>query len=107
MSTVVENKVATGTQVVQVRKVSKIFKRDAFEVKALDGVSIDIGTEEVLGMMGHYGSGKNKLINMIAAIDRPTSGELLVQGQDIFRGNVNRNTIERLHLERVSLEDLA
>ncbi len=51
MSTVVENKVATGTKVVQVRNVSKIFKRDAFEVKALDGVSIDIATGEFLGLM--------------------------------------------------------
>jgi putative ABC transport system ATP-binding protein len=85
MSTVVENKVATGAQVVQVRNVSKIFKRDAFEVKALDGVSIDIAAGEFLGLMGPSGSGKTTLLNMIAAIDRPTSGELLVQGQDIFR----------------------
>jgi len=85
MSTVAENKVATGTKVVQVRNVSKIFKRDAFEVKALDDVSIDIATGEFLGLMGPSGSGKTTLLNMIAAIDRPTSGELLVQGQDVFR----------------------
>ena len=85
MSTVVENKVATGTKVVQVRNVSKIFKRDAFEVTALDDVSIDIAAGEFLGLMGPSGSGKTTLLNMIAAIDRPTSGELLVQGQDIFR----------------------
>ena len=85
MSTVVENKVATGTKVVQVRNVSKIFKRDAFEVKALDDVSIDIASGEFLGLMGPSGSGKTTLLNMIAAIDQPTSGELLVQGQDVFR----------------------
>jgi putative ABC transport system ATP-binding protein len=85
MSTVAENRVATGTKVVQVRNVRKIFKRDAFEVKALDDVSIDIATGEFLGLMGPSGSGKTTLLNMIAAIDRPTSGELLVQGQDVFR----------------------
>jgi putative ABC transport system ATP-binding protein len=85
MNTVVENRVATGTKVVQVRNVSKIFKRDAFEVKALDDVSIDIAAGEFLGLMGPSGSGKTTLLNMIAAIDRPTSGELLVQGQDVFR----------------------
>jgi len=85
MSTVAQNKVATGTKVVQVRNVSKIFKRDAFEVKALDDVSIDIASGEFLGLMGPSGSGKTTLLNMIAAIDRPTSGELLVQGQDVFR----------------------
>ncbi len=87
MSTVVETNVATTAKVVQVRSVSKIFKRDAFEVKALDDVSIDIATGEFMALMGPSGSGKTTLLNMIAAIDRPTKGELLVQGQDIFRLN--------------------
>jgi len=87
MSTAVANNVATATQVVQVRGVSKIFKRDAFEVRALDDVSIDIAKGEFLALMGPSGSGKTTLLNMIAAIDRPTKGELLVQGQDIFRFN--------------------
>src|SRR5437667_1043244 len=87
MSTVVENEVATGAKVVHVRNVSKIFKRDAFQVTALDDVSIDIAKGEFLALMGPSGSGKTTLLNMIAAIDRPTTGELLVQGQDIFRFN--------------------
>jgi putative ABC transport system ATP-binding protein len=87
MSAVAETNVATTAKVVQVRSVSKIFKRDAFEVKALDDVSIDIATGEFMALMGPSGSGKTTLLNMIAAIDRPTKGELLVQGQDIFRLN--------------------
>ena len=85
MSTVAQANVATGTKVVQVRSVSKVFKRDAFQVTALDDVSIDIAKGEFLALMGPSGSGKTTLLNMIAAIDRPSSGELLVQGQDIFR----------------------
>src|ERR1700721_3213898 len=85
MSTVAQPNVATGTKVVQVRGVSKIFKRDAFQVTALDDVSIDIAKGEFLAVMCPAGSGKTTLLNMIAAIARPTSGELLVQGQDIFR----------------------
>jgi putative ABC transport system ATP-binding protein len=84
MSTATVNKVATGTKVVQARNVSKIFKRDAFQVKALDNVSIEIAGSEFMALMGPSGSGKTTLLNMIAAIDRPTAGELLVLGQNIF-----------------------
>lgn len=56
MSTVAETRVTTGTKVVQARNVSKIFKRDAFEVKALDDVSIDIATGEFLALVGLSGS---------------------------------------------------
>ena len=76
---------AVQTKVVQVRNVNKVFKRDACEVKALDDVSIEIGGGEFLALMGPSGSGKTTLLNMIAAIDRPTSGELLVLGENVFR----------------------
>ena len=85
MSTATVNHVATKTRVVEARNVSKIFKRDAFEVKALDDVSLEIAAGEFLTLMGPSGSGKTTLLNMIAAIDRPTAGELLVLGKNIFQ----------------------
>lgn len=87
MSTATLPDTATQTKVVRVKNVSKIFKRDAFEVKALDDVSIEIAQGEFLALMGPSGSGKTTLLNMIAAIDKPTSGELLVLGENVFRLN--------------------
>lgn len=75
----------TATKVVQANNITKIFKRDAFEVTALDKVTIEIGAGEFLALMGPSGSGKTTLLNMIAAIDRPTAGDLLVMGENVFR----------------------
>src|SRR5438045_7726228 len=78
---------AVATKLVQANHVSKVFVRDTFKVKALDDVSIEIAEKEFLALMGPSGSGKTTLLNMIAAIDRPTAGELLVQGENVFRFN--------------------
>jgi len=88
-----------GEALVQARNVSKIFRRDSFEVSALDNVSIQIESGDFIALMGPSGSGKTTLLNMIAGIDRPTSGELLVLGQNIF--DLDENEIARWRNEHI------
>ncbi len=68
---------------VEVRGASKIFKKDASEVIALDDVTLDIEEGSFLCLMGPSGSGKSTLLNLIAGIDRPTEGSVAVLGGEI------------------------
>jgi putative ABC transport system ATP-binding protein len=65
---------------VRISNLSKVFKRDNEEVIALEKCSLDISKGEFLALMGPSGSGKTTLLNIIAGIDRPTMGEVEVDG---------------------------
>ena len=69
--------------VAKIRNLTKSFTRDGFEVVALDSVDLDIQKEDFLALMGPSGSGKSTLLNLLAGIDRPTSGQLNVMGTDL------------------------
>ncbi len=68
---------------VEIRQLSKVFRRDSVEVKALDHIDLDIHAGEFVSLMGPSGSGKSTLLNIIAGIDRPTSGTARVLGVDL------------------------
>ncbi len=70
---------------VQIDNVRKIYKRDAFEVPVLNGVTLSVPRGNFLALMGPSGSGKTTLLNLIAGIDRPTSGSITVDGKQISR----------------------
>jgi putative ABC transport system ATP-binding protein len=73
--------------VIQIRQLQKEFARDGFRVVALKDVDITIARGEFIALMGPSGSGKSTLLHLIAAMDRPTSGEILVLGDDLRRLN--------------------
>ena len=68
---------------VEIRDVYKIYKRDSFDVPVLNGVSVSVPRGDFLALMGPSGSGKTTLLNLIAGIDRPTRGQVFVDGKEI------------------------
>jgi len=63
---------------VEVSQVRKVYRRDSQEITVLDGIDLQVPEGEFLALMGPSGSGKTTLLNLIAGIDRPTSGRVVV-----------------------------
>ncbi|MDR3604310.1 MAG: ABC transporter ATP-binding protein [Syntrophaceae bacterium] len=71
------------SNIVVIDELSKSYRRGTQEIPVLIGISLTVGEGEFLALMGPSGSGKTTLLNMIAGIDRPDSGRLIVGGVDI------------------------
>jgi putative ABC transport system ATP-binding protein len=63
------------------RGLTKVYRMGDQEVRALDGVDLDIHEGEFVAIMGPSGSGKSSLMNLIGALDRPSSGEMWINGR--------------------------
>jgi putative ABC transport system ATP-binding protein len=73
--------------IVSIRELTKIYQQGEINVTALNNISLDIRAGEFLALMGPSGSGKSTLLHIVAGIDRPTSGQCLVQGVDVAQLN--------------------
>jgi putative ABC transport system ATP-binding protein len=74
-----------------VRDVTKVYKTGDVEVRALDGVSLEIVAGEFVAIMGSSGSGKSTLMNILGCLDRPTTGQYMLAGRHV--ANMNRNEL--------------
>src|SRR5499433_1449995 len=68
---------------IELRDVTKSYRRDAIEIPVLDNVSITVDESDFLGLMGPSGSGKSTLLNLLAGIDRPTRGVIRIGGTEV------------------------
>ena len=70
---------------IRVEDIHKIYNPGENEVRALDGVSLEIRRGEFAAIVGHSGSGKSTLMNMLGCLDTPTSGHYYLDGRDVSR----------------------
>jgi len=68
---------------VDVRNVTKVYRKDAEELVVLNGLSLQVEEGDYAALMGPSGSGKSTLLNLIAGIDKPTSGDVMVAGTNV------------------------
>ncbi len=69
--------------VIEAKELTKVYQMGDIEVRALRGLSLEVAPGEVLAIMGPSGSGKSTLMNIIGCLDRPTSGEYILDGERV------------------------
>ena len=69
--------------IVEIQNVSKAYQRDSLKIPVLENINLTVPEQEFLALMGPSGSGKSTLLNLIAGIDRPTSGIVNVAGTNL------------------------
>ena len=80
-----KEEISSNGWVIQAENLTKVYKMGEVEVHALNGLSLKIACGEVVSIMGPSGSGKSTLMNIIGCLDRPTSGEYILDDEPVAR----------------------
>jgi len=85
--------------IVQLQEVTKVYRQGAVDVHALRGLSFEVAKGEFTAICGPSGSGKTTALNLIGALDQPTSGTVLLEGADLSK--LNRRELSDLRRDRI------
>jgi putative ABC transport system ATP-binding protein len=77
--------VSTVATLVEIRGVTKVYKRGRERIEVLHGIDLDIPSGDFVALMGPSGSGKTTLLNLIGGLETPTAGSITVYGNRIDR----------------------
>src|SRR5579864_3372698 len=88
---------------IKLKNVSRLYPAKAEAgggvIRALDDFSLNVDSGEWIAIMGPSGSGKSTLVNLIGCLDRPTSGEIWLDGEDV--ANISPNDLNRVRAEKI------
>jgi len=81
-----------NNKIIELKEITKIYKRGIEEIYALDKVNLDVIKVEFLSIVGPSGSGKTTLLNIIGCVDHTTSGKVIINGFDVSKAKENELT---------------
>ena len=89
------------TLAVQAENLCKHYRMGETLIRAVDGISLEIGKGEFVALLGASGSGKSSLLNLIAGLDRPSAGTIRVEGRNL--SDLSRNELAQYRLRTVGM----
>ena len=85
------------SKLIELKEITKTYFLEELTVPVLKGISLEIEQGDYVALMGASGSGKSTLMNILGCLDRPTSGDYLLEGEELGRASGDRRAMIRNH----------